>query len=192
MTTSTDIRVIKADDDDFGTELPAGDYWVGDPCYLFEDHRLWLAWLSTESTSGEDRFRGTLDGHLGEMVGTAHGDGVFYDQHGRAYGVDAGLLGAIPVAAVPDAHQAAPGGGGPNRVVTFTEPFTISGPDPITEAIRIGDLVLSDHVEDEDDEEEYCTQCGSPVGLRPVDEGPDVFCDYECRDEYLEETEDED
>ena len=79
------------------TFLPPGKYFIGDPCYVFD--KKW---------SGGAVDRGICDVILdgGEQVFegrefyahfTAYGDGVYPGSNGFAYGVDAGLLGAIPV-----------------------------------------------------------------------------------------------
>lgn len=73
---------------------PEGAYYVGDPCYGASDGR-WDAWLKDS-----DYFRRPLARDLGAWAvafGTAYGDGTYTDNEGREYGVDAGLLGVIPV-----------------------------------------------------------------------------------------------
>lgn len=96
--------------------LPPGEYYVGDPCYGVEDHARWLRQLQSvygrdlHGYTGPDPFGGPYGtiakdpdgpkwwaGH-----GTAHGDGVYFDQHGREYGVDAGLLGVVPAELAED------------------------------------------------------------------------------------------
>jgi len=41
-----------------------------------------------------------LRGHKFFGASTAHGDGTFYDSDGYRYGVDAGMLGIVPIALV--------------------------------------------------------------------------------------------
>jgi hypothetical protein len=86
--------------------IPAGKYYLCDPCYILEDADDWLAFLDACATEGSS----SLSGHYEEIPGgtkilafsTAHGDGGYQDQHGNSYGVDSGLLGLIPCSYSPD------------------------------------------------------------------------------------------
>ena len=75
--------------------LPAGRYYLGDPCYGFSPED-WDA-LCDQT----DCFRsGPVVSYKGqEMVvfPTACGDGEYPDNPGNVYGVDSGLLAAVPV-----------------------------------------------------------------------------------------------
>jgi len=84
-------------------KLPAGKYYIGDPCYVLTDHN-GFSWdhvltstdffgMSTEARGGVFEYKGT------KMFAssTAWGDGCYKDNYGRSYGVDAGLLSAIPL-----------------------------------------------------------------------------------------------
>lgn len=141
----------------FAAPLPAGEYLVGDPCYAF-DHSLrqnWLEWLADAwKEKGVDRDRLTiLDGRVKGMriaaSRTAYGDGEYYDQDGHVYGVDAGLLGAVPVellaAIYPKyasmAHEQLEAEIG-MRVVEFPHPFHVSF-DEGTGKVTIGHIVIN-------------------------------------------------
>lgn len=116
--------------------LPAGAYWVGDPCYAFEDHAVWMALLESADYTGPQRIleAAVRVGELGEVdeggvgteqfvaSGTAFGDGVFTDGDGNEYGVDAGLLGVVPVRAGEECPKGM-------TEMEFTEPFTVSYED---------------------------------------------------------------
>jgi len=73
--------------------MKAGIYYIGDPCYLFDQS--WQKIL--------DETNYLKDGEhiiFGETVfcgSTAYGDGCCKDNFGRRYGVDAGLVGILPV-----------------------------------------------------------------------------------------------
>lgn len=109
--------------------LPAGRYVVGDPCYHVPDGE-WNAVLEQS-----DFFEGqcwanfkTGAGLIGTVVafGTAYGDGVYEDAAGREYGVDAGLIGVIPlhdVGAALDLSCA--------HVIEFSAPFTCQSVDGV-------------------------------------------------------------
>jgi hypothetical protein len=79
--------------------MPPGEYWVGDPCYAFEDNNLWCDLLNS---AGIDELpmpvimEADAGGYAFIASGTAHGDGTYTDQHRRRYPVDAGLIGITP------------------------------------------------------------------------------------------------
>ena len=84
--------------------LPAGEYYVGDPCYSVshdaEGSEAWDAIL-TSSNIFDDRIKGSWNGFDVIASRTAYGDGVYTDQNDEyEFGVDAGLIGVIPVALV--------------------------------------------------------------------------------------------
>ena len=84
--------------------LPAGEYYVGDPCYSVshdaEGSEAWNAIL-TSSNIFEDCIKGSWNGFDVIASRTAYGDGVFTDQNDEyEFGVDAGLIGVIPAALV--------------------------------------------------------------------------------------------
>ncbi len=84
---------VFGNDGNGGVIMPAGRYAVGDPCYHLglSNSREWDAFLEQQQ-----------EGHAGEFGGrtawaadTAHGDGEYYDDEGRNYGVDAGMIGVV-------------------------------------------------------------------------------------------------
>ena len=120
-------------------KLPAGTYFVGDPCYIVPEND-WIPLLEATdyfAAPATLRFRGYTVG----ASSTAYGDGTYHDQNGREYSVDAGLLGAVPVAyAKTDAYW----DGG--HVVEFPHPFTISYDDGV---------VVIGHIYINTDDDEY-------------------------------------
>ena len=87
----------------------AGKYYVGDPCYAVKNEN-WDTLINTTGCFGlDDRFETPYDNwDDGVFIyndqkcfasGTAYGDGEFYDEERNVYGVDAGLIGIIPVEA---------------------------------------------------------------------------------------------
>jgi len=77
--------------------VPAGKYWLGDPCYAVPSD-LWMDLLN--SCQIFESPIGTIKGEKVYEVlafGTAHGDGCYEDQHGNSFPVDAGLIGLTPV-----------------------------------------------------------------------------------------------
>lgn len=75
--------------------IPAGKYYLGDPCYSVPDSE----WMDLGATC--DWFEnpvGTLrDGTKIYAMSTAWGDGEFRGSDGFYYGVDAGIIGLVPV-----------------------------------------------------------------------------------------------
>lgn len=153
------------------TTLPAGRYWIGDPCYAYEDHGVWMALLESADYTGSHRI---LDAEVpGERFlasGTAFGDGVYLDEDGNEYGVDAGLLGAVPA----KDGQRVPSG---MREVEFTEPFEVGYAEG---KIAIGHIVID--TDPKVDEEWECDRCGYEVS-----EGED-YC-YSCERDMADEDE---
>ncbi len=138
--------------------IPAGEYWVGDPCYCFTDHNRWMALLESADYMGDHAI---LEAEAGGAIfvasRTAHGDGRYSDQRGRSYPVDAGLLGVVPVGMEEEPESWARSRDELLARVTFEQPFRITYD---WGTVQIGHLVIeTDNEEDEEDEEE-CEECG--------------------------------
>ena len=73
----------------------AGEYWVGDPCYVVPDDIYQGIW------GDKYKFKdGTIDCGNGlsfQVHGTAWGDGEYKGSNGFIYGVDAGVLAIVPM-----------------------------------------------------------------------------------------------
>ena len=75
--------------------LPAGTYYVGDLCYVLKNS--WDA-VCNMVIADRDCLDGEFklpDGRLFAMYSTRWGDGVYDDQEGRQYCVDAGSIGCV-------------------------------------------------------------------------------------------------
>lgn len=122
--------------------LPAGTYWVGDPCYAVDSQELWMEFLGASGF-----FQTSVVARVGDKmiaaVGTAYGDGCYLGSDGYEYGVDAGLLGVVPVA------DWAKDPGDLMTKVVFEEPFEVSTDG---ENVLIGTILIPTGDEDEDDE----------------------------------------
>jgi hypothetical protein len=78
--------------------MPAGKYYVGDLCYVMTDEE-WDVFCSI-TIKGLNCIDGQFempDGRKFATYGTMYGDGLYKDQYGNKYGVDAGLIGCIRV-----------------------------------------------------------------------------------------------
>lgn len=78
--------------------MPAGKYYIGDLCYVMTNEE-WRKFCDItldgqKVKDGEFQFK---DGRRFATYSTAFGDGVYHDQYGHSYSVDAGLIGCILV-----------------------------------------------------------------------------------------------
>ena len=88
-------------------------YWIGDLCYVMHD--VWPEVCDLVFPGGDSykENRGAMklkDGREFVIFSTAHGDGVYEDQFGRAYPVDAGCIGAIRKSDILDTDLWSEGG----------------------------------------------------------------------------------
>jgi len=90
------MRIVSAE---YVVSVRPGKYWLGDPCYSVPDS-LWESLLAScrffEHPVGEVT---TDAGDTYKVLAfrTKFGDGVYEDQDGNEFPVDAGLIGLIPV-----------------------------------------------------------------------------------------------
>ena len=82
--------------------LDAGDYWLGDPCYVIRGEH-WMPWLEATNYSTETNLIGEIPNTEHKAVGfsTYYGDGVYplivNGEEVFSLGVDAGMIGFVPV-----------------------------------------------------------------------------------------------
>ena len=109
--------------------IPAGEYFVGDPCYGVPNER-WMEWLEAAAYKDADTYLvADLDGRTVVGVQTKYGDGEYYDEQGRVYPVDAGLIGAVPVELYePSATEPEPFG---MHRVSFATDFEVARVDGV-------------------------------------------------------------
>lgn len=89
----------------FRATLPAGKWWIGDPCYVFpHDGPMGNKWdeLLDEVDFFETLSYGDLDDGKIKVwaASTAYGDGRYVGSNGKAFPVDAGLIGIAPMETV--------------------------------------------------------------------------------------------
>ena len=71
-------------------------YYVGDLCYVLSDEWGEVCDLTLDPDNDEDDREFELgDERRFIMMSTAYGDGTYLDQHGNAYSVDSGTIGAV-------------------------------------------------------------------------------------------------
>lgn len=136
-------------------KLPAGEYWIGDPCYVIgNDNDDWGLILDEVGYFGLYESEGWDNGlfeHKGKPCwahGTAYGDGSYdlIDAKGKylgTLGVDAGLLSVVPVHVI-DSDNATHAG----VYVTFKDDFTCSYVDG---KFNFGALTVSTGWDNDDD-----------------------------------------
>lgn len=114
--------------------FPAGRYFVGDPCYVIADKN-WDELIKNTGCFGLNENMDVINWYDGVFYytgkkcfanGTAYGDGVFQDNAGRRYGVDAGLIGIVPVGATDDNNSSWCG-----HFIAFEENFIVYENDGI-------------------------------------------------------------
>jgi hypothetical protein len=142
------------------TTLPAGKYWIGDPCYVLSHDDSKFNWgefcsfcFKDDKTGRKNEGIVTHQGITFAYFGTAYGDGCYNDQFCNEYGVDAGMIGCIPVDSVIDKD-----GLGLGTVHEFKRSFTASYEEYDKGTICFGHISIPtdgcDEDEDEDDEDD--------------------------------------
>lgn len=105
--------------------MPAGRYYVGDLCYVMSDEE-WKQFCKITLT-GEKVLDGEFempDGRRFASYSTAYGDGVYYDEYGHTFSVDAGLIGCILESDIKEPLDNILDLG---AFIDFNEPFVTSG-----------------------------------------------------------------
>jgi hypothetical protein len=165
-----------------------GTYYIGDPCYAIPDEE-WMDYLNTYPKSdipGQGWVDGVAimyKGHKCFHDSTAYGDGGYRGSDGIEYGVDAGIIGILPIEVCdPEAIKDIKANGLAN-VRTFDKPFHVWCEENGT--FHFGDITIVTDGGDEDDDER-CDSCGSHG---------ETYCGLceDCRDERdAEDDDDED
>ena len=124
-------------------------YYVGDLCYVLRDE--WDEVCGLLSFDNETVKYELEDGRKFFSLSTMYGDGTYRDNFGRAYGVDAGLIGAIKVDDIRDPDFEKVMANGYAHIVEFSselQDFDVSSDDDGT--LRFGPILIATGDEDED------------------------------------------
>ena len=129
-------------------KMPAGRYYVGDLCYVM--HSQWDEFCD-KTIQGEVCLSGLTVLDNGVKLAhfkTLYGDGVYDDNQGNSYPVDAGLIGCVKVQDIndPDFSEEE------YTIIDFPEEFECSEEDGI---IYFGHILINT---DEDDIDEDDTE----------------------------------
>lgn len=150
--------------DEWTVLVPKGKYVLGDPCYAVPDD-MWMPWL--ENAKYEDNrlvlVGQTPSGHWVLGLSTQYGDGGYLGSDGFEYGVDAGLIGLVPVEIATNLDRV--GNAIDGTIIEFTQDTECSidtdGFD--FRAGRTHKLVFgSVSIETGDGVEDECAFCGEP------------------------------
>jgi hypothetical protein len=132
--------------------MQPGKYYIGDLCYVM--HGEWDEFCKL-TISGDKVLDGEFnlaDGRRFATFTTAWGDGNYFDQNGKSYDVDAGLIGCIRLDDIDLTNPENSLIGG--NIVEFVQPFSTFSAGG---EIRIGNVLIdTDPAEVEEElEEEY-------------------------------------
>lgn len=104
--------------------MPAGEYYIGDLCYVLHDAWGEFCDITIEGHSCIDGKFTLADGRSFVTMQTMYGDGEYEASNGASLGVDAGLIGCIKVSDIRDTDGIALG-----TVVTFPSDFSCYSKD---------------------------------------------------------------
>lgn len=130
--------------------LPAGEYYIGDLCYVFSRDK-WQRLLEATDYLRDGEFK--FENIHGASYGTAHGDGGYDENNlGTEIGVDSGTIGCILLTDIePEELSEAKRCG---AIYTFTNSFKVSEHEG---TIHFGDRFINtdpDYEDDWDEEDE--------------------------------------
>lgn len=142
--------------------LKEGLYWVGDPCYVLKENNGWDWGDILEQTKffGGDQpceIKGKKGSYQVCVYGTAYGDGSYSGSDGKEYSVDAGLIGVIPLKALPSIKGKHGDGIDCGHIYYFSDDFLCEDEAGL---LTFGGLVIDTLQEDEED---TCGCCGNPL-----------------------------
>lgn len=79
-------------------------FYIGDICYVLND-KLYHDFWGKEKGYKDGVYTAPGTGLMFAVAGTAYGDGCFVDEDGYDYGVDAGVIGLVPVELIDKEHD---------------------------------------------------------------------------------------
>ena len=137
--------------------MSPGQYYVGDLCYVLEDRWNEVCDIICQRNESGNLNEGEFslsDGTKFAVYRTKWGDGVYQDQHGKNYPVDAGIIGCVAVKNImAESHNA---GCALGQVFKFDFDFTTYTNDSI---IHFGHVLIDtdpginyDYIDFEDEE----------------------------------------
>ena len=129
-------------------KLPAGNYYVGDLCYVLghtgNDRWDEVCDLIIDGHNVKDGIFTMSDGTVFAIFSTAYGDGTYLDQFGNEYCVDAGSIGCVLLDSIPGVTF-----DGLGHIHKFDTDFEVDGGPQISFGHLIIDTDPSDDEEDD-------------------------------------------
>lgn len=134
-------------------------FYIGDICYVLDDNIYHGIWGKADYKDGAYE---TPEGYKFAVVGTEYGDGCYYGLFGDEYGVDAGVIGIVPLELCNDTDRYGNRIENLGRVVREIGKFSITRDERGTITVENMDTnEVVDEIEtgdiwcDEPDEDEY-------------------------------------
>ena len=136
----------------FKPTMPAGKYYVGDLCYVMHNEWDEVCSLIIDGHNCKEGVFTLANGTRFAIYNTADGDGVYDDNMGNEYGVDAGSIGCILVSDCTEEIDERLG-----HIVDFDTDFEVRSykGDMYFGHIHIDTAYFEDPDEDEDTADEY-------------------------------------
>jgi hypothetical protein len=129
--------------------MQAGQYYVGDLCYVLGDRWDEVCDLIIDGHKCLDGVFTLKDGTQFGIFSTAHGDGFYTDQEGREYPVDSGSIGCVLVSSITPGELEKAGG----NLIDFEWNFTPYESDGLIEIGHIS--IMTDYENNDDEEQDY-------------------------------------
>ena len=104
--------------------LKAGDYYIGDLCYVLSDEDYDALLEIIISSNKMALWEGEFKGFPVFVAPTAYGDGVYTDNDGDEYFVDSGTIGIVPEELIDSNNRADLG-----NIIEFRTDFEVSYDD---------------------------------------------------------------
>jgi hypothetical protein len=119
-------------------EFPAGEYYIGDLCYVMQsDWPEVCDRMIRDTSEARNRLLKLSDGRKIFFGQTAYGDGCYEDNNGNSYAVDAGIIGIISRNDIHNSDDNSPGLG---NMFKFESDFTVSYDEK--GVFQFGDIVI--------------------------------------------------
>lgn len=125
------------------TNFKSGKYYVGDLCYVVNNNN-WDKLLDDTDYFGNNDLK--FKDEVIFASNTAYGDGTYYDNKGRDYSVDAGLIGVMPFGII-DENEIGRGG----QIIEFEKDFKAYEEDG---KFYIDDFIIDTKEDEKENEEE--------------------------------------
>ena len=136
--------------------MPAGKYWIGDPCYVFPHNgpmeNKWDELLNEVDFFDTLSYGELDDGKIKVWAAhTAYGDGRYFGSNGKTFPVDAGLIGIVPLETVKYLDNKESNLDNCGLFIEFTKSFIVESRDGL---FHFGNIDI-DTKDDEEFDEEY-------------------------------------